>query len=181
MPLHQSDVGPILGCLRSREASCCHAAVYTDLDLSFKFPIRPTIQVSDIADISISQTRAPKPSQTERSPGLPGRGATETLPPPAEGGGPTGSGRLRGHSPRLPLALRLSGTTELESTVGDMTRPKTADSRLSSETGPTRLKPRGIAHLHAGLGPDSGQQPIGPVSVSPIGGRPSAVLGYSDQ
>ena len=80
-------------------------------------------------------------SQTERGPGLPGGGATETLPPPAEGGGPSG----QGHSPRLPLAP--SGTTELESTVVDMTRPKTADGRLPSETGRTRLKPRGITHL----------------------------------
>ena len=30
--------------------------------------------------------------------------------------------------------------------VDDATRPKTADSRLSSETGPTRLKPTGHAH-----------------------------------
>ena len=95
-----------------------------------------------------AETRAPKPNQTERGPGLPGGGATETLPPPAEGGGPTG----RGHSPRLPLPLQCSVTTELEATVDDMTRPKTADSRLSSETGPTRLKPRGMAHLPAGTG-----------------------------
>jgi hypothetical protein len=49
-----------------------------------------------------AETRAPKPSQSERSPGLPGGGATETLPPAAEGGGPSG----RGRSARLPLPLQ---------------------------------------------------------------------------